>query len=91
VEGIIIVPIHGKGDKTGCNNYQGISLLSIAYKILSNIHPAKLTPYTNEIIGDHQYEFHHNSSTTDHSLDTKEKMGVQWDSVSAIYRLQESL
>jgi hypothetical protein len=33
----IIIPIHKKGGKTGCNNYWGFSLLSTAYKILSNI------------------------------------------------------
>jgi hypothetical protein len=31
----IIVSVHKKGDKTGCSNYQGISLLSTSYKILS--------------------------------------------------------
>jgi hypothetical protein len=33
----IIVPVHKKGDKTGCNNYRGISLLSTSYKMLPDI------------------------------------------------------
>jgi hypothetical protein len=52
-----------RNDKTGCNNYLGISLLSTAYKILSNILLARLIPYVNEIIGDHQYRFCCNRST----------------------------
>jgi hypothetical protein len=32
----ITVPVHKKGDKTGCNNYRGISLLSTSYEILSS-------------------------------------------------------
>jgi hypothetical protein len=47
---------------------RGISLLSTAYKILSNIILARLAPYINEIIEDHQCVFRHNKSTTDHIL-----------------------
>jgi hypothetical protein len=61
----IIVPVPEMGDKTDCIIYRGISLLSTSYKILSNILLARLTPYVNEIIGDHQCGFHRNRSTMD--------------------------
>jgi hypothetical protein len=61
----IIVPIHKKGDKTDCNNYRGISLLSTSYKILSNILLSRLSPYIDDIIGDHQCRFRRNRSSTD--------------------------
>jgi hypothetical protein len=48
-----VVPIHKKGNKTDCSNYQGISLLSTSYKISSNILLSRLTPYADKIIGDH--------------------------------------
>jgi len=47
----IIVPIYKKGDETDCNNYQGISLLSAVYKILSNILLTRLTPYVMKSLG----------------------------------------
>ena len=52
----IIVPIYKKGDKTDCNNYRGISLLPTTYKISSNILLSRLSPYTEEIIGDHHHQ-----------------------------------
>jgi hypothetical protein len=61
----VVVPIHKKGDKTDCSNYRSISLLSTSYKILSNILLDRLTPYQDEIIGDHQCGFRRNRSTTD--------------------------
>jgi hypothetical protein len=69
----IIISIHKKGDKTDCNIYRGISLLSTAYNILSNILLARLTPYVNEVIGYHQCGFRRNRATTDHATDTGEK------------------
>ena len=53
----IIVPICKKGNKTDCSNYRGISLLTTTYKMLFNILLARLTPYAEEIIGDHQCGF----------------------------------
>jgi hypothetical protein len=60
----IILP---KIDKTGRNNYSGISLLSTSYNILSSILLSRLSPYIDEIIGDHQCGFSRtrNRSTTD--------------------------
>ena len=61
----ITVPIYKKGDKTDCCDYRGISLLSTTHKSLCNILLSKLTPHAEEIIGDHQYGFRRNGSTTD--------------------------
>jgi hypothetical protein len=49
--------LHKKGEKTDCNYYRGISLLSASYKILSNILLSRLSPYIDEIIEDHQCGF----------------------------------
>jgi hypothetical protein len=49
----ISVPVHKKDDKTDCNNYHEISLLSTSYKIVSNILLSRLSPYIVGIIGDH--------------------------------------
>jgi hypothetical protein len=56
-KGSVIVPIHKTGVKTDCSNYHGISLLSTSYKTLSNIHLSPLSPYIDEIVGDHQCGF----------------------------------
>jgi hypothetical protein len=53
----IVVPTHKKGDKTECSNYRGISLLSMSYKILSNILLSRLTPNADEITGDINMDF----------------------------------
>jgi len=53
----IVIPIHKKGDKTDCNNFRGISLLNVTYKILSKIILKRLEEYSNTIIGEHQTGF----------------------------------
>jgi hypothetical protein len=80
VEGVYYCTNSKEGDKTDCNNYRGISFLSTAYKISSNILLARLTPYVNEVTEDHQCGFRSNRSTTDQffyiRLILEKKMGV---------------
>jgi sorting nexin-29 len=83
----IIVPINKKGDKTDCNNYRGISDLSTAYKILSNILLAMLTPYVNEIIGDHQCGFRHNRSTMDQIFYIRQTLEKKWEYNGTVHQL----
>jgi hypothetical protein len=76
----VVILVREKGDKTDCNSYQGISLLSTVYKILSNILLSRLTPYVNEVFGDCQCGFCFNRSTVDQIFYIwqilEEKMGV---------------
>jgi hypothetical protein len=83
----IAVPIHKKGDKTDCSNYQGISLLSTSYRILSNIILARLTPYADEIIGDHQCGFRRNRSTTDQIFYIRQILEKKWEYTGMVYQL----
>jgi hypothetical protein len=62
----ITVPVYKKGDKTDSSSYREISLLSISYNFFFNILLSRLSPYIDEIIGEHQCGFRHNRSTTDY-------------------------
>ncbi|KAJ4449581.1 hypothetical protein ANN_00984 [Periplaneta americana] len=83
----IIVPIFKKGDKTNCSNFRGISLLLTSYKILSNILLRRLTPYVDEIIGDHQCGFRRNGSTIDQIYCIRQIMEKQWEYKGTVHQL----
>jgi hypothetical protein len=74
-----VVPNNKKCDKTECSNYRGISLLSNSYKTLSNILLARLTPYANEIIGNHECGFRRNRSTTDQIFYNRQILEKKWE------------
>jgi len=83
----IIVPTYKKGDKTDCSNYRGISILPTMYEILSNILLSRLTPYAEEIIGDHQCWFRHSRSTTDHIFCIHQILEKKWEYNKALHQL----
>ena len=83
----VIVPIYKKGDETDCNNYRRISVLPTTYKILSNILLSRLIPYAEEVIGDHQCGFRHNSLTTDHIFCICQILEKKWEYNEALHHL----
>ena len=87
MEGVEIVPIYRKGDKTDCNNYRGISLLPTTYKVLSNILLSRLIPYAEEVTGDHQCGFRCNRSTIDHIFCIRQIHEKKWEYNEAVHQL----
>jgi len=61
----VICPIHKKGSKQDCNNYCGIALLNVAYKIFSNCLLTRIKTKAEQIIGNYQGGFRPVRSTTD--------------------------
>ena len=68
----LIVPLFKKGDKMKCENYRGIMLLNVTYKILSSVVMERLKDYSEEILGKYQCGFSPQRRTTDQLL-TNEK------------------
>jgi len=60
-----IVTIFKKGDKQQCGNYRGISLLSIASKILARIVLKRIQIHTENILPESQCGFRSNRGTID--------------------------
>jgi len=61
----MICPIHKKGDRKDCNNYLGIALLNVAYKIFTNCILSRIKETAESVIGEYQGCFRPGKSTTD--------------------------
>ena len=82
----IVVPVYKKCDKTDCSNYRGLLLLPTTYKILSNILLSRLTPYAEQIVGDHQCGFGRNRSTTHHIFCICQILEKKWEYNEAVHQ-----
>lgn len=60
---LLITPIHKKGDRLSCENYRGITILCVAYKIIALILTKKLRTFLNNIVGSYQAGFVKGKST----------------------------
>jgi hypothetical protein len=69
------------------SNYQGISLLSTSFKIVSSILLSRLTLYVDEIIGDHQCGFRLNRSTTDQIFYIRQILEKKWEYNGTVHQL----
>jgi hypothetical protein len=61
----LICPIIREGDKLKCKNYRGITLLSIAYKVLSCIIFERIDQYAESVLEEYQCGFRYGRSTVE--------------------------
>jgi len=64
-----------------------MSVLPNTYKILSNILLSRLTPYGEEITGDHQCGFRRKNSATDHIFCVRKTLQRKWKYTEAVHHL----
>jgi len=67
----LIVPLHKKGDKTDVNNYRGISLVQVTYKILSATILKRVQEQLEHKIGEYQAGFRPNRSCSEQIFNLK--------------------
>jgi sorting nexin-29 len=61
----MICPIFKKGNRRYCNNYRGISLLNVAYKVYAKIITQRLNMINEYILSEEQYGFRKGRSCSD--------------------------
>ena len=65
-KGAVIIPLYkGKGTRTKCETYRGISLLSIVGKVYASILIEQVKVITEEMIEDEQGDFRHGRGCVD--------------------------
>jgi sorting nexin-29 len=61
----VICPIFKKGDKMACENYRGITLLHVVYKVLSSGLNGRMKRYSEDLLEEYQCGFRPQRSAAD--------------------------
>jgi len=87
---VLICPIHKKGDVRNCENFREISLVNVAYKVLSIVLYGRLKPHANQIIRQYQCGFREGVSTIDQIQALRQilekNIGIPNGNPSSVYR-----
>ncbi|KAJ3659052.1 hypothetical protein Zmor_010761 [Zophobas morio] len=75
----IIIPIHKKRSKSEYENYRGISLLSVVYKILATCIKKRIVPQIESSIGEYQCGFSEGRSVIDQIFALREIQAERYD------------
>jgi sorting nexin-29 len=86
----LICPIHKKGDVQNCEDFRGISLVNIAYKVLLTVLYGRLKTHANQVIGQYQCGFRDGVSTIDQIQTLRQilekNFGIPNRNPSSVYR-----
>src|SRR3978361_562280 len=68
----VVIPLYKKGDHKNCNNYRGVTLLSIVSKVYERILEGRLRKTLNRQLEESQRGFGKGRSTRDHIFTLKQ-------------------
>ena len=81
----VIVPIFKKGDKSDCNNYRGITLLSLPGKAYAKVLEARLRTVAEPQLSDEQCGFRPGRSTSDQIFTLKLVCEKAWEYAKPVF------
>jgi sorting nexin-29 len=83
----VICPIFKKGDKLACENYRGITLLNVVYKVLSSVMNERMKRYSEDLLEEYQCGFRLQRSTTDQIFIIRQVMEKFYEHECDLYML----